>query len=106
MATTTDDGHGSDRPVPLDGLTRADRRRPGRLTYTNPALIALLRGKSPAPPEPAPERSETSGLEGSDDVRAACRDDLAAARGLGFSVVVGFILWALILLAIRAVWLA
>jgi len=74
------------------GCSRAVRpvRRPGRVAYTSPALIALLRRSRAAPTAPAPERT----------------DDLGAARGIGRAVAVGVVMWAVILLAIRALWLA
>src|SRR4051794_2229805 len=65
---------------------RAQRRRPGRLEYTNPHLIKLLRAapKVEAPPAP-PEALYRSPREA---------DSLAAARGIGASSIVGAMTWA------------
>lgn len=76
------------RPITLpDGRTIAERRRPGRVAYTNPALITLLRGDRPAeaaePPSP---------------------DNLDAARGIWRGALIGVVLWGLAMLAVRATW--
>lgn len=67
----------------------ADRRRPGRTEDVNPALLPLLRRESllPAP-----------GVDVEQD-----DDDLAPARGVAVSVLIGALLW--IGIAVAACWL-
>lgn len=75
-----DDPHAEGAP------TRPDRRRPGRVQYRNPHLIALLRSGHRAPP--SPDGTEPQGHEAPDE-----SDDLDPARGLAMAVVFGVILW-------------
>ena len=73
-----------------------DRRRAGRIKYTNPWLIALLRQRTPSraaevsPEDPAEDR----------------RDDLAAAKGIALAVLVGILWWIAIAFAFRFVFKA
>ncbi len=55
-----------------------ERRRAGRVEYTNPELIALLRGQ---PPAAAPAVD-------------AAGDDLAPAKALMLGLPLGIVLWA------------
>lgn len=89
MASTDNPPESYLAPLP-DGSMVAERRRPGRVDYPGPALIGLPRRGYSAATAPATEHT----------------DDLGAARGIGRAVVVGVVLWAVILLAIRALWLA
>ena len=87
------------RDAPPSGAaeTRPDRRRPGRLPLGNPHLIALLR--APLPDTPPPDHPEEAPPDPA--------DDLAAARGILFSAVLGELVWcgaiAVILLATEGV---
>jgi hypothetical protein len=56
-----------------------ERRRPGRVNYTQPALIDLLR----APP---PSASVDKGVNGTDE-------QLAPARGIVFGIMLAVPLW-------------
>ena len=72
-------------PTPSGGTeAREDRRRPGRLSFLNPHLIALLRARhaDASLPEPPPQHWVP------DDP-----DDLAAAQGIAVSTVLGGLLW-------------
>ncbi len=62
-------------------LRLIERRRPGRVGYTNPSLIALLRHSRGTKDEPA-ESDTDSGP-----------DDLAASKGISLGAVIGGILW-------------
>jgi hypothetical protein len=71
--------------------TGRERRRPGRVKFINPHLIALLRGKKTGDATDAPD--ETAG-----------RDDLGPAKGIIAAVTISAIIWgaiALIVLALR-----
>jgi hypothetical protein len=70
-----------------DGSAAPDRRRPGRVAYTNPHLIELLRES------PGPLVSPTDDNTG--DVSRAT-DSLAAARGIGLAAVLGTLCWAVL----------
>ena len=72
-----------------DGRTDAgaERRRPGRVEYTNPHLIKLLRAASAA-------RLDAVYLS----QREA--DSLAAARGIGASAILGATAWAVFLMGL------
>jgi hypothetical protein len=73
------------------GWTGKERRRPGRLKFTNPHLIALLRGKKTGDATVAPD--ETAG-----------RDDLGPAKGIMGAIAISAVIWgtiALIVLALR-----
>jgi hypothetical protein len=59
----------------------AERRRPGRVEYTNPHLLKLLRAKPPAVRSDAVYASEREA------------DSLAAARGIGASAISGAMGW-------------
>ena len=80
------------RPEPnyaTEGLrTDVERRRPGRVEYTNPALIALLRAPTP---DGGKENREVE-----KDETPAATDDLAPARGMLLSVALGASMWGVI----------
>jgi hypothetical protein len=59
----------------------AEHRRPGRVEYTNPHLLKLLRAASGARPD-ALYRSQREA------------DSLTAARGIGASAILGAMAWA------------
>lgn len=58
----------------------ADRRRPGRVNYTSPTLVDMLRGQPDATAEPA---------EATDELE----DGLAPARGIVLGVMIGAVMW-------------
>jgi hypothetical protein len=77
----------------------ADRRRPGRVPYTNRFLIALLRGK----PLHRVTEDVQEGAANTDVTRklpSDSDDDLDPAVGIVVSVVLALLLWAIILLAV------
>ena len=76
-----------------------DRRRPGRVTYRDPHLIALLRRQWQRPEASAPENPAANGDTDQGLDQDHC-DDLAAARGI---VTAGLISLAMILAVIAAV---
>ena len=61
-----------------------ERRRPGRVVYDNPALLALLRGTAP------PIESEKTAGRGEEE------SDSFAARGIVIGVLVAIPLWGII----------
>ena len=63
-----------------------DRRRPGRVNYSNPALIALLR-------KPAADPAEREGVGHLDDA-------IAPARGIMIGVPIGALIWCAIALGL------
>lgn len=79
---------------------KTDRRRPGRVAYSNPALIRMMRGTYDATihelhqldeakaDSPEPKRKSEGG--------APDRDDLRPARGMAFAVSAGAALWVVI----------
>ena len=67
----------SDAPATVTTLPFGERRRPGRIEYTNPALIALLRAPS-APPE----------------TEELADNPLATARGIGVGLLLAIPAWA------------
>lgn len=74
-------------------VTVPERRRPGRASYTNPFLIALLR--QPAPPDAGSRRAPTpTADDAADQLSESEPDGLAAARGIGLAAIVGAALWA------------
>lgn len=83
----------TEQPDAPDSTTISDRRRPGRVAYANPHLIALLR-RSPRE-APLPHGSEAD-LTGSEQEEARA-DDLQSARGLAVSVALGVVFWAAVI---------
>jgi hypothetical protein len=79
--------------------TAPDRRRPGRIAYTNRFLIDLLREK-PATPTAEGVEEASALTQGSAIAPGDTDDDLAPAIGIFVSVVVSLALWAIILLII------
>ncbi|MBW4090353.1 MAG: hypothetical protein HIU82_04460 [Proteobacteria bacterium] len=73
------------------GADDVERRRPGRVAYTNPALLALLRQQPlPAPPEDAADWEPTN--------------PLGPMRGIALAAAIGVALWAAALLALWVIW--
>jgi len=74
------------------GWTGKERRRPGRAKFTNPHLIALLRGKPPT-------RDAT---DAPDEI--AGRDELGPGKGIVAAIAISAMIWgavALIVLTLR-----
>ena len=71
-----------------------DRRRPGRIDYTNSSLIALFR--TPSASNDAPERDCDEARDGVEDV-----DPLASARGIALGLLVVIPFWAVITPLVR-----
>jgi hypothetical protein len=63
----------------------AERRRPGRVEYANPHLVRLLRHAAATP--------ITADADAAHRSRRAA-DNLAAARGIGVSALLGAMAWA------------
>ena len=85
------------------GDTLPDRRRPGRVDYQNPHLIALLRQEGRQNPSDSGESKDTD-AEIPGVVRSDYdHDDLGAAYGIGASILIGIAIWAVIATAIVAV---
>ncbi len=82
-----------DPPSERDGkdftVAASDRRRPGRVDYSNPHLISLLRAESPVGPNVG-------------ELPIGEVDSLSTARGIGVSVVLGVLTWAAIAAALLA----
>jgi hypothetical protein len=64
-------------PATVTALPFRERRRPGRVEYTNPALVALLRGPSARP-----------------DTIEIADNPLSTARGIGVGVLLAIPAWA------------
>ena len=83
------------KSITSDGWTGWERRRPGRVNFANPHLIALLRGKTPT-------------VDATDAPnRAAERDDLGSAKGIMVAVAVSATIWGaaiLIVLLLRVIY--
>jgi hypothetical protein len=99
---------GADAPV-TEPSTVADRRRPGRLEWINPALLQLLRGPVPSDTPPVDtmsrELGQSVGTPGqpirSVDIHADDdTDDLAAGRGIVAGLLLSIPVWAIIALGI------
>jgi hypothetical protein len=72
--------------------TGKERRRPGRLKFTNPQLIALLRGKTPT-------RDATDAPD-----ETAGRDDLGPAKGIMGAIAISAMIWGAVALIVLALW--
>jgi hypothetical protein len=70
------------------GWTGGERRRPGRAEYSNPYLVALLRGKTPTG-DTTEAPKETAG-----------RDDLGSAKGIMLAVAVSATIWGAVILIV------
>jgi len=69
-----------------------DRRRPGRVDYESPHLIALLRRQLPPDAdEPRPDTAPDAGLVDFGERRD--RDDMSAGMGVSFAAVLGAVAW-------------
>ena len=74
-----------DAPAPADTV---ERRRPGRREYANPNLIALLRRqRNDARPKVDGPADDLRNVSDRDE-----RDDLAPARGILLSAVIGVLI--------------
>ena len=82
------DEHRHDDPETTapSGWTGKERRRPGRVKFTNPHLIALLRRK-------APTRDATD-----------APDDLGSAKGIMKAVAFGAMIWGAVALIVLVLW--
>jgi hypothetical protein len=72
----------------------SDRRRPGRRDYQNPKLIALLRGQFDE--ELRIEEVQATPVTKSDPASDHDRPGLIAARGVGYGLLFGGLIWGLI----------
>jgi hypothetical protein len=72
------------------GWTGNERRRPGRVKFANPHLVALLRGK-------APTRDATKAPE-----ETAGHDDLGPAKGIMVAIAISAVIWGAVALTILA----
>jgi hypothetical protein len=88
VADATED----DRP-PHD-TTLTDRRRPGRVDYQDPQLVALLRG------EPTDTKPATAEVEVDAAAKARSVDDLSPAHGILIGLFVGSVWGAAIIMAV------
>lgn len=83
-----------------DPAMRVDRRRPGRVGYTNPALLALLRrpktsdAAAPVLAEVAADDVAHTGVPGPDWEQGNDSDDLAPFRGIMFGLLAVIPFWA------------
>ena len=66
-----------------------DRRRPGRVNYSNPHLLNLLR-RHTQQDVAFPEVGKAEAHQGANE---GWSHDLDAARGIGLSVLIGIVLW-------------
>ena len=73
------------------GWTGKERRRPGRVKFTDPHLLALLRGKKTGDATDASD--ETAG-----------RDDLGPVRGIMMAVAISATVWGAVALIVLALW--
>jgi hypothetical protein len=76
-----------------DSPTFVDRRRPGRVEYSSPQLIEMMRGQTRLDPAASLNTCipfENLGIASDDS------DNLSAARGILTGVVLALPLWALI----------
>jgi hypothetical protein len=83
--------HDNTETTAPSGWTGKERRRPGRLKFTNPHLIALLR------------RKKTGGATDASDETAG-RDDLGPARGIMMAVAISATVWGAVALIVLALW--
>ena len=79
----------NERP-PLEIVQLSDRRRPGRVDYQNPDLIGLLRRETDAGTVPDRLAGDFADVETGIE-----EDSLAAARGVGTSMLIGAFLWSI-----------
>ena len=80
----------------LDHDVKTDRRRPGRIKYSSPALIRMLRGTYDAALDELHRLEDGSGERPTEQRRAEDRDDLRPARGIAFAVGLGAASWVVI----------
>ncbi len=83
-----------------DPTVSADRRRPGRVRYTNPALIAVLRrpespnGAGPVLTDADADDIAHVDVPGPEWEREDDSDDLAPGRGIVLGLLVSALFWA------------
>ncbi|MDE2581090.1 MAG: hypothetical protein KGL52_05610 [Rhodospirillales bacterium] len=80
-----------------DSTTLPDRRRPGRVAYRNPYLIALLRSSRRA-------HSPRDQVADDQDDDARTVDDLGVARGIAIACALGLLLWTAIVVLLVLWW--
>jgi hypothetical protein len=78
------------KSVTSDGWTGRERRRPGRVSFANPHLLALLRGE-------APKGGATDAPN-----RAAESDDLGPVKGIMLTVAISAVIWGAVVLIVLA----
>jgi hypothetical protein len=83
-----------DSRVPL-GVVKKDRRRQGRVSYHSGHLIDLLRGRSAVVELPTAPDGLFEELPPAPGAKRA-GDDLSAARGIIYSILIGAGLWAVL----------
>ena len=86
------------KPCATDGEVVPDRRRPGRVDFSNSWLIALLRGEF-WPGAPSPTKADdtlTERASSNGDGSRGHTDDLTPARGIAISLGLGAALWFVI----------
>lgn len=83
-----------------DQDVKTDRRRPGRVEYSNPALIRIMRGTYDAALHEIQRiEDDQAGKPDAEDAtegRAPGRDDLRPARGIAFAAGLGAASWVVI----------
>ena len=89
-----------EKPLATDGETIHDRRRPGRVNFRNPWLIALLRGNFKYDASSFVKNDDASTSEGlappNTDYNQDPADDLRPAHGIIVSLGLGAGLWVII----------
>lgn len=84
----------------LDREVKADRRRPGRVEYSNAALIRMMRGTYGATIHELhrieDDKAGAPDAERASKSRAPDRDDLRVARGVVFGVAISAAFWLVI----------
>lgn len=90
-----------------DGDVKHDRRRPGRVDYSHPSLIRMLRGSFDTD-QPSPEDGDldaSSPDAASEELRVTdSTDDLGPSRGIAFGIALVAPIWALIIAAVWLLW--
>ena len=75
-----------------DQLTTPDRRRPGRLSDVNAALIPLLRNPGP---------DARAAVDAYDELEPRRREDLAPGQGIMVAMLLSGLFWAAVFFALR-----
>jgi hypothetical protein len=93
----SDNSPPDDKPNAVDVVP--DRRRPGRVAYTNRLLISMLRGEYPD--QAARDTQEAAGDAGAPiNASDQRRNDLAPAVGVLVSIMLSLPFWAIIVLIV------